>query len=100
MVGGLFPMHMLGANLTDREVEVIVVFIPALFSFLAVLYTRKTAKQMRPNGGSSFRDAIDKLAEQVKERDAKFDRHQEILDQRLTLLEDYITNPPKGHPYS
>jgi len=93
-------LHVIAANLTDREVEIVVVFIPALFSFLAVLYSRKASKQMKPNGGSSFRDSIDRLSAQVKERDAKFDRHQEILDQRLTLLEDYITNPPKGHPYS
>ena len=89
--------HLIAANLTDREVEVVVVFIPALFSFLAVYYTRRTNKQMRPNGGSSFRDAIDKLAEQVRVRDIKFDEHAETLDKRLTLLEDYITNPPKGN---
>ena len=93
MFGGLFPMHVLGANLTQNETTIAVAAIAAVFSFLGVLYTRKTNKQMKPNGGSSFRDAIDRL-------DRKFDVHAESVDRRFTAIEDYITNPTKGHPYS
>lgn len=78
--------HVVGANLTPNETTIAVATITAVFSFLAVLYTRKTNKQMKPNGGSSFRDAIDQL-------NAKFDRHIETVDRRFTAIEDYITNP-------
>jgi hypothetical protein len=88
MFGGLFPMHVLGANLTQNETTVAVAAIAAVFSFLGVLYSRKASKQMKPNGGSSFRDAIDRLS-----RD--FNEHAVAVDRRFTAIEDYITNPPK-----
>ena len=41
------------------------------------------------NGGST-------LLDQVQAINKKLDNHGE----RLVSIEDYITNPPKGHPYS
>ena len=76
----------LGANLTTSETAILIVFLPAFFSFLTVIYSRKTRKELKPNGGSSFRDAIDQMRADLKTRDDKFDR-------RFTAIEDYITNP-------
>ena len=83
----------LGANLTTNETAILLVVLPALFSFITVVYTRRTRKELKPNGGSSFRDAIDQMRAEQKLRDEQFDK-------RFTAIEDYITNPPKGHPYS
>lgn len=38
--------------------------------------------QMRPNGGSSLRDAIDNLTSSISR-----------IDERLTLVEDHVTRP-------
>ena len=38
--------------------------------------------QMRPNGGSSLRDAIDNMASSISR-----------IDERLTLVEDHVTRP-------
>lgn len=53
----------------------------------------KTAKasvaELRPNGGKSMRDAIDRMERKV---DRMHDRH-DHLAQRIYLLEDFITKP-------
>ena len=47
--------------------------------------------ELKPNGGSSTRDAIDRMEirqVELKHQQAKF-------DDRLTVVEDYITAPPR-----
>lgn len=51
--------------------------------------TKAAAEQLRPNGGSSLRDAVDRMERKV---DRMHDRH-DTLAERIYLLEDYITKP-------
>lgn len=50
---------------------------------------KSSAAELRPNGGASLRDAIDRLEHKV---DRLHDRH-DHLSGRITLIEDYVTNP-------
>ena len=50
---------------------------------------KSTAEQLRPNGGASLRDAVDRLEHKV---DRLHDRH-DHLSGRITLIEDHITKP-------
>jgi cytochrome c-type biogenesis protein CcmH/NrfG len=54
--------------------------------------TRQTAEQYKPNGGSSLRDAIDRLEQMVRRL---HDRH-DTLAERITLIEDHVTRPKEG----
>ena len=51
--------------------------------------TKATCAEFKPNGGSSLRDAVDRLEFKV---DALHDRH-DHLSGRITLIEDHITKP-------
>ena len=51
--------------------------------------TKATCAEFKPNGGSSLRDAVDRLEFKV---DALHDRH-DSLSGRITLIEDHITKP-------
>ena len=51
--------------------------------------SRAAAEQFKPNGGSSLRDAVDRLESKV---DRLHDRH-DHLSGRITLIEDHITKP-------
>jgi hypothetical protein len=53
---------------------------------------KSAAEQFKPNGGSSLRDAVDRLEYKV---DKLHDRH-DHLSGRITLIEDHITKP-KGN---
>lgn len=48
-----------------------------------------SAAELRPNGGKSMRDAIDRMERKV---DRMHDRH-DTLAERIYLLEDFITKP-------
>ena len=51
--------------------------------------SKAAAEQFKPNGGSSLRDAVDRLEFKV---DKLHDRH-DALSGRITLIEDHITKP-------
>jgi hypothetical protein len=51
--------------------------------------SKATSAQLVPNGGSSLRDAVDRLEHKV---DGLHDRH-DHLSSRITLIEDHITRP-------
>ena len=52
--------------------------LAAWAGYQSAMARRDARRQMVPNGGSSMRDAIDRI------------------EKRLTLIEDYITNPKEG----
>ena len=54
--------------------------------------TRQTAEQYKPNGGSSLRDAIDRLEQMVRRRHERHD----TLAERIYLIEDHVTRPKEG----
>jgi hypothetical protein len=50
---------------------------------------KAAAEQFKPNGGSSLRDAVDRLEYKV---DKLHDRHDHLAD-RILLIEDHVTKP-------
>lgn len=73
------------ALVNDTDAKVLMALFVAIPSTLAAfsgyqsaMARRDAAKQMAKNGGSTMRDAIDRI------------------EKRLTLIEDYITNPKEG----
>ena len=54
--------------------------------------SKATCAEFKPNGGSSLRDAVDRLEFKV---DKLHDRH-DALSGRIMLIEDHITKP-KGN---
>jgi len=54
--------------------------------------TRQTAEQYKPNGGSSLRDAVDRVETAVRRLHDRHDR----LAERITLIEDHVTRPKEG----
>jgi len=51
--------------------------------------SKAAAEQFRPNGGSSLRDAVDRLEFKL---DKLHDRHDHLAD-RILLIEDHVTKP-------
>ena len=73
------------AVLTQTDAQVVLGFLVAVPSTIAAwggyqsaMARREARKQMEKNGGSSLRDALDRI------------------EKRLTALEDYITDPKEG----
>jgi hypothetical protein len=73
------------AVLTQTDAQVVLgllIAIPATISAFAgyqsAMARREARKQMERNGGSSLRDALDRI------------------EKRLTALEDFITDPKEG----
>lgn len=56
--------------------------LPAVLTAISAWNSRQTKKALRPNGGSSPMDAINRIEGAVKD-----------LSKRMTAVEDYITNP-------
>lgn len=84
-------------GLSAPEGAVLAAVIPVLVvqavqvwqSVRASKQSKATVEQLRPNGGSSLRDAVDRMERKV---DRMHDRH-DTLAERIYLLEDYITKP-------
>ena len=73
------------AVLGDNDAKVVLGLIAAIPTTLtafagyqAAMARREARQQMQANGGSTMRDAIDRI------------------EKRLTLIEDYITNPKES----
>lgn len=56
--------------------------VPATLSAIAAVYAARANRALRPNGGSSAVDAINRIETVVHN-----------LADRMTAVEDYITNP-------
>jgi hypothetical protein len=52
----------------------------------------RNGKKLKPNGGTSPLDAINRIERKVDGLYAKHDEHARRLEQ----LEEYVTNPPAG----
>ena len=83
--------------LTDAEAVVLAAVVPMLIGTVynawqakqAARTVKQTAGEYRKNGGSSLRDAIDRVEESV----VGLHRRHDDLSTRMTLIEDHVTTP-------
>lgn len=68
--------------------------IPGVFSIVVVYVTHRTMKytkqQMSPNGGSTLRDAVDRIdsrTEMVERRMLRFESRMDSMSRRMTSME-------------
>jgi hypothetical protein len=59
---------------------IIVALIGSGFAYLAARRSGRAEKEMRPNGGASLRDAVDRLDARSTEHDRRFGRIEHTLD--------------------
>lgn len=86
--------------LTDAEAVVLAAVVPVVignaYSVWATLTTKRSVKatsdQVRPNGGSSLRDAVDRVENAVRRLHERHDK----LNERIYLIEDHVTRPKDG----
>lgn len=86
--------------LTDAEAVVLAAVVPVVigtgYNVWAAVTTKKSVRQtsaeVRPNGGASLRDAIDRVETTLKRLHERHDK----LAERLYLIEDYVTRPKDG----
>lgn len=82
------------AVLSQADATFLAAFIVGIPAIIAAVSSYRNGKQLKPNGGSSARDSLDRLERKV---DGLHARHDE-LSERLTAVEDFITDPPaEGH---
>ena len=51
--------------------------------------SKAAAEQFKPNGGSSLRDAVDRLEQMVRRLHERHD----TLNERIYMIEDHVTRP-------
>lgn len=98
-------------GLSAPEGAVLAAVVPVLIVQLVSVWqqrtsarqTKATAEQLRPNGGASLRDAIDRISDDLRQTGADVralhNRH-DHLDGRITQLEDHITRPKGNHAHN
>lgn len=67
------------------------VIVGGLVFTAAVYQTRTTAKQFKPNGGSSMRDAVDRIESTLKLQNVVLTQH----SSRLDTIEEVVTKGTK-----
>lgn len=73
---------MLG-NISAADAVVIASIVAAIPALIASVNAAKTRKQLKPNGGSSLRDAIDRIEVAVTEQ------HADMLDVKADMRETH-----------
>lgn len=82
------------AVLSQADATFLAAFVVGVPAIIAAVSSYRNGKQLKPNGGSSARDSLDRLERKV---DGLHARHDELAS-RMTAVEDYITDPPAhGH---
>ena len=84
-------------GLSSAEATVLAALLPVLVVQLVALHqnrqvkqaTKAAAEQYRPNGGSSLRDAVDRLEQMVRRLHERHD----TLNERIYMIEDHVTRP-------
>lgn len=83
--------------LSDADAVVLAAVVPVVIGTaynawqarLAAKTAKQTSSEYRKNGGSSLRDAIDRVEDSVTRL---HHRHDELAS-RITLIEDHVTTP-------
>lgn len=78
------------AAISADEAGVIASVVTALGSVVVAVVTRRSTKQLRPNGGSSALDAIRRMDETIERIDKRTDA---IADRLAHHLEHHIEHP-------
>ena len=71
---------------TDARILLgVVTGLPAIIAAFGAYNSRKTRKELKPNGGASAMDKLNRIDGAVKD-----------LSSRMSAVEDYITNPKEN----
>lgn len=78
------------ALISSADAVVVAAFLVAIPAIISAINAWQTRKQLKPNGGSSLRDAVDRIEQAGQRTEQKvIDNHADLLDVRADMRETH-----------